>query len=66
MKTKTSLAPIVIFAYRRLAHTKQTIQALQDNFLANLQKELVDGANKSAVAQSIHRFRELCRLFSFA
>ena len=45
MEKKTSLAPIVLFAYRRLAHTKQTIQALQDNFLAK-KPEAVNEVNE--------------------
>ncbi len=29
-----SLAPIALFVYNRIDHTKQTIQALQNNYLA--------------------------------
>ena len=35
-----NLAPIVLFVYNRLDHTKQTIEALQKNELAN-QSELI-------------------------
>lgn len=33
--SKLDLAPIVLFAYNRPYHTKQTVEALQKNELAN-------------------------------
>ena len=60
MKTKTSLAPIVIFAYRRLAHTKQTIQALQDNFLAKKSEIFIysDAPKKPEVVNEVNEVRK--------
>ena len=60
MKPKTLLAPIVLFAYRRLAHTKQTIQALQDNFLAKKSEIFIysDAPKKPEVVNEVNEVRK--------
>ena len=60
MKPKTLLAPIVFFAYRRLAHTKQTIQALQDNFLAKESEIFIysDAPKKPEVVNEVNEVRK--------
>ncbi|MEJ5283473.1 MAG: glycosyltransferase family A protein [Brevinematales bacterium] len=55
-----SLAPIVLFVYNRLEHTKQTIEALQNNTLA-AQSELFiysDGPKNEATYESVQEVRE--------
>ena len=57
---KTNLAPIVLFTYNRLYHTKQTIEALSKNELAN-ESELIiysDGAKNIEVKQKVKEVRE--------
>ena len=60
MEKKTSLAPIVLFAYRRLAHTKQTIQALQDNFLAKKSEIFIysDAPKKPEAVNEVNEVRK--------
>ena len=53
-------APIALFVYNRLSHTKETIEALKKNTLAN-QSELYifsDGAkNNPADRENVHQVR---------
>ena len=54
------LAPIILFVYNRLEHTKQTIQALQKNLLA--EKSIIyiysDGPKNESNNESIQTVRE--------
>lgn len=55
-----TLAPIVLFTYNRPWHTKQTVEALQKNALAN-ESELVvysDGAKNDAASLHVRNIRE--------
>ncbi|MGC8770561.1 MAG: glycosyltransferase family A protein [Brevinematia bacterium] len=55
-----SLAPIVLFVYNRLEHTKQTIEALQNNTLAT-QSELFiysDAPKNESVCKGVQKVRE--------
>lgn len=54
------LAPIVLFVYNRLEHTKETIEALKNNVYAS-ESELyiyADGAKNAVAAEAVHRVRE--------
>ena len=55
-----SPAPIVLFAYKRLFHTKQTIQALQNNFLAKESEIFIysDAPKKPEVANEVNEVRK--------
>ena len=53
-------APVLLFTYKRLESLKQTVAALQQNFLA-LQSELYifsDGAKKEQDVDQVHKVRE--------
>lgn len=55
-----NLAPVLLFTYNRLKETKQTIKALQKNYLAN-QSELFifsDGAKNNEAIQKVKDVRE--------
>lgn len=55
-----NLAPIVLFVYNRLDHTRQTIEALQNNTLAT-QSELFiysDGPKNEVAYESVQEVRE--------
>ncbi len=58
--TKIKLAPIVLFTYNRLQHTKQTVEALQRNELAKESYLFVfsDGAKKDFDAQKVEEVRK--------
>lgn len=55
-----TLAPIVLFTYNRLWHTKQTVEALQKNALANESELFIysDGAKNDAVSLHVRNVRE--------
>jgi ubiquinone/menaquinone biosynthesis C-methylase UbiE len=55
-----SLAPIALFVYNRLDHTKQTIEALQKNILANESELFIfsDGAKNEANQSLINKLRD--------
>ncbi|MFA7069843.1 MAG: glycosyltransferase [Sulfurimonas sp.] len=55
-----SLAPIVLFTYNRLWHTKQTIEALQKNELANESELFIysDGGKNEESWGKVHEVRE--------
>ncbi|MCR1812023.1 glycosyltransferase [Sulfurospirillum sp. hDNRA2] len=55
-----TLAPIVLFTYNRLWHTKQTVEALQKNALANESELFVysDGAKNDAASLHVRNIRE--------
>ncbi|OOQ58625.1 glycosyltransferase [Mucilaginibacter pedocola] len=54
-------APIALFAYNRPDHTRRTIEALQQNFLAPESRLFVfcDGAKTAADAESVEQVRQL-------
>lgn len=58
--TKMKLAPIVLFTYNRLQHTKQTVEALQRNELAKESYLFVfsDGAKNDSDAQKVEEVRK--------
>ncbi len=60
MKKNNELAPIVIFVYNRLEHTKRTIEALQKNILANesLLFIISDAAKDSVSQNAVESVRE--------
>ncbi len=54
------LAPIVLFVYNRLSHTKQTVESLQKNYLAD-QSELFifsDGPKNELDRQKVENVRK--------
>lgn len=55
-----SLAPIVLFTYNRLLHTRQTIEALQKNELANKSELFIfsDGGKDEESWQKVNEVRE--------
>jgi hypothetical protein len=55
-----TLAPIVLFTYNRLWHTKQTVEALQKNALADESELFIysDGAKNDAVSLHVRNVRE--------
>ncbi len=55
----SSLAPIVLFVYNRLDHTKQTIEALQKNHLANESELFIysDAAKNPEAEQAVNDVR---------
>ena len=57
---KNSLAPIVLFVYNRLDHTKQTIKSLQKNKLAKESELFIysDAAQSEKVKNSIDEVRD--------
>lgn len=60
------LAPICLFTYIRLAETRQTIEALQNNFLANESDLIIfsDGAKDKSSQDKIEKVREYIRTVS--
>jgi hypothetical protein len=57
---RINLSPIVLFTYNRLYHTKQTIEALSKNELAN-ESELIiysDGAKNKEVKEKVQEVRQ--------
>lgn len=63
MINNESLAPIVLFTYNRLWHTKQTIEALQRNILAQESELFIysDGAGNNCSAEAVNSVREYIR-----
>lgn len=59
-KGATNLAPIVIFVYNRLDHTKQTIEALARNDLANASEVFIysDAAKTDQGAEKVEAVRQ--------
>ena len=55
-----SLAPIVLFVYNRLDHTKQTLEALQKNELAQESELFIhsDDAKNEDVILKVNAVRE--------
>ena len=55
-----NLAPIVLFVYNRLDHTKQTIEALQKNELASDSELFIysDAAKNETAQEKVHEVRE--------
>lgn len=55
-----NLAPIVLFVYNRLEHTKNTVRALQNNKLANESQLIIysDAAKSEKVADAVRNVRE--------
>lgn len=60
------LAPIGLFTYNRLDHTRQTVEALQKNDLAAKSELFIysDGAKNSAGAESVQAVREYLKTIS--
>ncbi len=58
-KFMENLAPIVLFTYNRLAHTKKTIEALQQNVYAEDSELYIysDGPKNAAVKESVEAVR---------
>lgn len=58
-----NLAPIVLFVYNRPRHTKQTIEALQKNELANDSELFIfsDGAKNEMAVNSVQEVRDYIR-----
>lgn len=58
-----NLAPIVLFVYNRLEHTKDTVRALQNNKLANESRLIIysDAAKSEKVADAVRNVREYLR-----
>lgn len=59
-KCKTMLAPVIVFVYCRLEHTKKTLQALSNNFLAP-QTDLfiyADNAKTSNIISKVNAVRD--------
>lgn len=54
------LAPIILFVYNRLRHTHITVEALQDNELANKSQLIIysDGAQKPSDENSVKKVRQ--------
>lgn len=60
MQENNALAPVVLFVYNRLDHTRQTIRALQQNTLA-AETELYiysDGPKNKEASQKVQRLRD--------
>ncbi len=55
-----NLAPIILFVYNRLDHTKKTIKALYKNVLANRSELIIfsDGPNNERIAKKVNRVRK--------
>ncbi len=55
-----SLAPIALFVYNRIVHTKQTIQALQNNYLAKDSELFIfsDGWKDQSLNEKVLELRE--------
>lgn len=58
-----ALAPIVLFIYDRPEHSRQTVESLQENELANQSKLFVfsDGAKNERVVKNVEKVREYVR-----
>jgi acetyltransferase-like isoleucine patch superfamily enzyme len=61
MTTSNNLAPIVLFVYNRPWHTRQTLEALEANVLANESMLFVfaDGPKPNASAEDIDKINEV-------
>lgn len=66
MKNENQLAPIVLFVYNRLKHTKATIQALQNNSLAEESVLYIfsDGPKQPEEKESVEAVREYIKTVS--
>lgn len=55
------IAPVVLFVYRRPWHTRQTVEALQENELAELSDLYIfsDGTKGDEDAEGVHEVRQL-------
>lgn len=65
---KENLAPIVLFVYNRLEHTKRAIEALKKNDLANESELFIysDGPKKKEEREKIEHVREyICQIEGF-
>src|SRR5438045_2537788 len=60
----TDLAPIVLFVYNRPKHTRQTLEALIKNDLADKSTLFIyaDGAKKNASEEQVSRIAEVRKL----
>ncbi|MBD3843276.1 MAG: glycosyltransferase [Campylobacterales bacterium] len=58
--SKLDLAPIVLFVYNRPRHTKQTVEALQNNELANESELFIysDAPKNENVVAKVNKVRE--------
>ena len=56
-----SLAPVLLFTFKRYEHTKKTLEALEANFLADKTELFVvsDGARNEEEMASVNKVREL-------
>ncbi|WP_133013310.1 sugar transferase [Marinomonas flavescens] len=61
MENSKFLAPIVLFVYNRLAHTKKTVQALQSNYLASESDLFIysDAPKDDSALNSVNQVRKL-------
>ena len=62
----TEPAPVVLFTYSRIDHTKKTVEALKENTLAPRTKLYIvsDGARGDADMEAVQAVREYCRTVS--
>lgn len=60
------LAPVCLFTYNRLDETKQTVEALKDNFLASESQLFIfsDGPKNSDALAKVHSVREWLKTIS--
>lgn len=60
MKQELNLSPIVLFVYNRLDHTKQTVEALQKNELANESELFIysDAAKNESALEKVNEVRK--------
>lgn len=60
MKQELNLSPIVLFVYNRLDHTKQTVEALQKNELANESELFIysDSAKNESALEKVNEVRK--------
>ena len=66
IEDKMNLAPIVLFVYNRLDLTKQTVEALQKNELANKSELFIfsDAAKTENIQFKVNRIREYIKKIS--
>ena len=62
----TELAPVVLFTYSRIDHTKKTVESLKTNILASQTKLYIvsDGARGESDMESVRSVREYCKTIS--
>ena len=63
MNQNFTLAPVVLFVYNRYEHTKQTIEALQKNILAQESNLYIfsDGPKNDNAKESVHKVRNFIK-----